>query len=61
MRIVKASALALLLSASMSVGVAMAADIAVPAPAKHGWVHANKHPICAFLLHVLTLGHHKSY
>ena len=60
MRIVKASVLALFLSASMSVG-AMAADIAVPAPAKHGWVHSAKHPICEFLLHIITLGHHKHY
>ncbi len=57
MRIVKASALALIVSASLSVGSAMAAD----APGKHAWVHSGKHPICELLLSILTLGHHHKH
>jgi hypothetical protein len=58
MRIVKASALALIVTASLSMGPAMAAD----APAgHHPWVHSGKHPICELLLAIFTFGHHHKH
>jgi hypothetical protein len=59
MRIVKASVLAAVMTVSLGFGSAMAADMA---PTGHPWVHSGKHPICALLLSIITLGHiHKHH